>query len=178
MWGGWSYVTTLAAYVAVQLVVLRVYCITVSRKKGWYSFKKQLRTEQQRLQKLMEECVIENDCDEANVQYDDRSDQDEEESLEFNDHNSDSEQDISDNEVTTATGSLFIGKDGTSKWNKHSPRKNVRVRCVLKHLPGAKAITKHLKTILDIWQYFIDVDMVHRIVPYTNQHITHQKCSK
>ncbi|KAB0804671.1 hypothetical protein PPYR_01641, partial [Photinus pyralis] len=127
--------------------------------------------QQERLQKLMEECLVENE--DATFDYDDKSDQDEDDDLEVDDHNSDSEQDVSDNEIVHESPvAYFIGKDKISKWNKHAPRKNVRKRKenIIKHFPGAKSATKNVKSILEIWQHFLDPDMIHEIV-LTNKHI-------
>lgn len=131
--------------------------------------------EQERLAKLMDECLRENDSKQMVAQYDDQSDEDEEDRLEITNYNSDTDQDISDEEVPAedSPGPYFLGKDQKSQWMKHVPRKNVKTRSenIIKHLPGAKAVTRNLRSRLEIWQHFIDFDIIRQIVVYTNQHI-------
>lgn len=131
--------------------------------------------EMQRLQMLMDECLNEDNAEQSEIHYDDESDKDEVDFLETNEHNSDTELEISEPEdgIDNTQSPYFLGKDGLSKWNKHCSRKNVRTRSenIITHLPGPKSITKNLKSMLDIWHFFIDLDMIRQIVVYTNQHI-------
>ncbi|KAF2880882.1 hypothetical protein ILUMI_25290 [Ignelater luminosus] len=94
--------------------------------------------------------------------YNDQSDEDKEDSLEKTDPNG-----------GDSSSPYFLGKDNAIKWNKHVPRRNIRTRSwnIIEHLLGAKTITKNLKSILEIWQYFIDMDMIRGIVEHTNKHI-------
>lgn len=68
---------------------------------------------------------------------------------------------------------MFLGKDG-SVWKKHPPsRKTVRTRKenIIKRLPGCTSVTKPLKEIFDIFNYFINEEMVQLIVDSTNTFI-------
>lgn len=147
---------------------------------GW-SYEK----EQARLENLMQECLLE-DEEEQTVEYDDQSDADEEENIEMSTHNSESEQEISGDEVETVvldpiaytveerksfSEPYFEGKDKKSKWYKNALQSTVRSETLKTHLPGAKSSTKDLKSILEIWHYFVDLDLLGKIVEYTNQHI-------
>ncbi|KAG5866695.1 hypothetical protein JTB14_019770 [Gonioctena quinquepunctata] len=89
---------------------------------------------------------------------------------------SDTEQDISDNEIyeTTFTNSVsYIGKDGTTRWKKHKPEpKNVKTRQenIIKRLPGTTTATRGLKEPIEIWEYFITDEMINIIVNGTNDY--------
>ncbi|KAG5886589.1 hypothetical protein JTB14_001013 [Gonioctena quinquepunctata] len=90
---------------------------------------------------------------------------------------SDTEQDISDNEIyeTTFTNSVsYIGKDGTTRWKKYKPEpKNVKTRQenIIKRLPGTTTATRGLKEPIEIWEYFITDEMINIIVDGTNDYI-------
>ncbi|KAG5864213.1 hypothetical protein JTB14_010021 [Gonioctena quinquepunctata] len=90
---------------------------------------------------------------------------------------SDTERDISDNEIyeTTFTNSVsYIGKDGTTRWKKHKPEpKNVKTRQenIIKRLPGTTTATRGLKEPIEIWEYFITDQMINIIVDGTNDYI-------
>ncbi|KAG5866835.1 hypothetical protein JTB14_016565 [Gonioctena quinquepunctata] len=90
---------------------------------------------------------------------------------------SDTEQDISDNEIyeTTFTNSVsYIGKDGTTRWVKHKPEpKNVRIRQenIIKRLPGTTTAIRGLKEPIEIWEYFITDEMINIIVDGTDDYI-------
>ncbi len=131
--------------------------------------------EQERLRQMMEDVMDENNeiLDDA---YDDESEEAESDHEEEQLENSDSEQDISDVEETDEilSNSLsFIGKDGT-RWRKHSstPR-TVRTRKenIITRLPGPSAATRTLKNSLEIWEYFINDEMINMIVICTNAYI-------
>ncbi|XP_050316087.1 uncharacterized protein LOC126750492 isoform X2 [Anthonomus grandis grandis] len=98
--------------------------------------------EEARLQKLMQECLEEDD-EEPKSDSDNQEDDGEEDNLERQDLDSDTEQETSETEATdeVARGNypVFIGKDGT-EWAKHMTKRNVKTRAenLIKHLPGTK----------------------------------------
>lgn len=139
--------------------------------------------EQERLHKLMLECM--DDEIETEMIMDDSDIEDEEQDIvEEQILNSGSEQDISDSEkpdtdseeLPSLQTPFFIGKDKSTQWAKHIPsRSKTRKENIIKHLPGPKGPMKNLKGIFEIWNYFFDVEMLGKIVEYTNQHITKYK---
>nr|CAI5827747.1 unnamed protein product [Callosobruchus analis] len=121
----------------------------------------------------MEECILNDDEEEPPL---DDSDEGEEDAVELDPHETDSEQDVSDNEESVLQESvepLFIGKDQSTKWRKHCPPKNVRTRSenLITHLPGPKGLAKTLKTPISIWQYFFSGPCLQIVVQNTNKHI-------
>nr|CAI5866340.1 unnamed protein product [Callosobruchus analis] len=121
----------------------------------------------------MEECILNDDEEEPPL---DDSDEGEEDAVELDPHETDSEQDVSDNEESVLQESvepLFIGKDQSTKWRKHCPPKNVRTRSenLITHLPGPKGLAQTLKTPISIWQYFFSGPCLQIVVQNTNKHI-------
>ncbi|KAJ8960119.1 hypothetical protein NQ314_006100 [Rhamnusium bicolor] len=113
-------------------------------------------------------------------EYDDSADEDEPDNVEVLDINTDFEQVLSDSEKDSTVTSefftrepYFLGKDGSTKWKKHFPSKNVRSRSenIITYLPGVKGDTKKLKSPIDIWKCFIDDDILDMIVENTNKTI-------
>lgn len=104
----------------------------------------------------------------------------EDDHLEVQNDNTDSEQDMSDNNVAPdftvrrkTREPCFIGRDGT-RWKKHFyQRKNVRTRTdnLVTQLPGVKGEARQMKTAMEIWSLFFTNEMLEKIVFYTNQHI-------
>ncbi|XP_018577832.1 uncharacterized protein LOC111692650 [Anoplophora glabripennis] len=103
--------------------------------------------EQARLLQLM------NEIDPYVTEYDDSEDDDEIDNIKIFDEDTASEQDLSDAEEDPVTFNepYFLGKDGTTKWNKHFPTRNVRTRSenIITHLPGVKGEAKKLKMDID-----------------------------
>lgn len=144
-----------------------------------YSYEK----ERHRLEKLMEECL--NESDEDSMESNDESEESEEAEIEECNFDSESEQEIvteenesdveMENEFTTANIPYFVGKEKTdkTKWYKHIPTQNVRVRAhnLVKHMFGAKAAVLNLKRPIDIWKHFFTDQMINEIVNETNKHI-------
>lgn len=129
--------------------------------------------EQERLNRLMQECLESSDEEEPPF---DQCEDGEEDAVELQVHETDSEQDISDDDeniLPEHVGPFFLGKDQITKWRKHCPPKNVRTRSenLVSHLPGPKGIAKSLKTPLAIWQCFFPANMLQIIVENTNKHI-------
>nr|CAH7735214.1 unnamed protein product [Callosobruchus chinensis] len=125
------------------------------------------------LQKLMEECILNDDEEEPPL---DESDEGEEDAVQLDPHETDSEQDISDTEESVSQESvepIFIGKDQSTKWRKHCPPKNVRTRSenLVTHLPGPKGLARTLRTPISLWQYFFSEQCLQLIVQNTNKHI-------
>lgn len=131
--------------------------------------------EQSRLMRLMEEVSTEDE-----IEYDDDdSDISDTDHIEERENNSDTEQDISDDEIDQLpddqnSGPFFIGKDKESKWMKHLPTKTIRTRSENKviRLPTSRLPTRSLKTPIDIFRYFINDKMIDIIVKSTNLYIS------
>lgn len=131
--------------------------------------------EQRRLQKLWDLYI----SSDEEVAVDESSD--EEDNVEEREGNSESEQDIIENEdegvekeeAEHNSRLCFIGKDGITKWNKLMGPRTVRtrqenyvIRMLISRLP-----TGGLKTSLEIWKYFITDEMLQSIVDNTNKFI-------
>ncbi|KAJ8966737.1 hypothetical protein NQ314_003334 [Rhamnusium bicolor] len=107
----------------------------------------------------------------------DESDAEESDNEEVQFENSDSEQGISDTEegdVSASNSLSFVGKNGVTYWKKHSHvPKTVRTRAenIVKKFPSPKLSTRSLKEAKEIWEYFINKDMINLIVEFTNQYI-------
>ncbi|KAK9737166.1 Transposase IS4 [Popillia japonica] len=160
--------------------------------------------EQARLQRLLEEVMNDDEvaAQEGNEPSDDdasvHSDNEDTYQSHLEVHQSESEQNISDNDdvestassslsfigiysdnddvESTASSSLsFIGKDKSSFWKKHPPQKgSIRTRQenIIKRLSGPSLETRNRKTPLDIRNYFFDDVITTTIVNYTNEYIS------
>ncbi|KAJ8960455.1 hypothetical protein NQ318_013739 [Aromia moschata] len=118
--------------------------------------------EQESLRRLMEDVATDEE-----IQCDDESDPSRTDSVEGRE-NSDTEQDISENESDAGiihNGLFFLGKDKATKWMKHAPAKNTRIKMVL---PGSNLPTRSLKTPDDIFNYFVNDEMIEMIARNTN----------
>ena len=90
---------------------------------------------------------------------------------------SDTEQEISDDElpdeeIAGNTGARYIwGADKKTKWAETPPNPNVRTRQenIIIHLPGTKNAAKLVKSPKECWELFIDNDIIDCIVMWTNQ---------
>ncbi|XP_063924667.1 piggyBac transposable element-derived protein 4-like [Zophobas morio] len=135
--------------------------------------------DQQRLQRLMEECFSdENDC-EADDAVDDEVEDgrfeereentDTEQELEFDDVESDQE---SSEERKVNTRLVFIGKDGTI-WRKHCKQRKVRrtIKNIVTQLPGPIGPVRLVKTPLEIFHHFFDQNVLDIIVENTNKYL-------
>lgn len=134
------------------------------------SYEKEL----ERLNKLMLEC-LEEESEEEKV--DDSDDDLEEDNIEVQEDNSDTEQEISDTEIEpTPNLPFFLGKDKKTKWSKCvPPSSRTRAENLIIHLPGPKMAVRGLKSAINIWKYFFDLEIIEQIVRYTNQHIDKQR---
>ncbi|KAJ8969613.1 hypothetical protein NQ314_001668 [Rhamnusium bicolor] len=128
---------------------------------------------QERLKTLFEEVSAtsegesESDEDEVEVDF-----------VEERSVDSNSEQDLDEvegDDFIDNNDPIFIGKDGATKWKKHSaPNKNIKTRSeniIKKILPGVPRNLRHLKTPLDIWNTFFSDEILNTIVTCTNQKI-------
>lgn len=125
----------------------------------------------------MLECLSRDDDDYDDMIDDSDEDDDEEDRVEKQDHNSDTEQEISDTEADEPAlqEPYFVGKDG-SKWSKHDPPSTrTRAENLITRMPGPKAVVRNLKSASEIWKYFFDLEMLTKIVEYTNKHIERYK---
>lgn len=90
-------------------------------------------------------------------------------------HDSDTEQEASEDEESDTDNSIedFIGKDGSTKWRKNKLRPNVKIssKNIITRLPGPKGIAKEAKTEIDALQLFIDEEIVKLITSCTNAYI-------
>nr|XP_022901780.1 piggyBac transposable element-derived protein 4-like [Onthophagus taurus] len=109
------------------------------------------------------------------------SDEGEIDNLNESDHNSDTEQDISDDEKDIddndnnqiRAGLFYLGKDGATKWFKHPPWPNVRTRSenIVTQLPVVRRGYRDGKTALECWKYFFTDEMLEVILNNTNERI-------
>lgn len=91
--------------------------------------------------------------------------------FETRDEDSESEFDGIDSEDNSLpTLSCYLGKDLITKWEKHPPNKNVRVRAynIVNHLPGVIGNAKNQTTPLECWQCLIDKNILDLILENTN----------
>ncbi|KAJ8972837.1 hypothetical protein NQ314_000001 [Rhamnusium bicolor] len=126
--------------------------------------------EQERLQKLLEEILSDED---GETQYDDQSDDDVSDREELEIHETDSEQEISD----VGEDDIYVPllcKDNITYWKKHLPvTKAVKTRSenLIKRLPGSSMVTRLLKKPIEIWNYFFNEEILNIIVHSTNKYI-------
>ncbi|KAJ8927356.1 hypothetical protein NQ314_005893 [Rhamnusium bicolor] len=107
---------------------------------------------------------------------------DEEDGLEVSDHNSASEEEpFEENEVTesipddvplTHFVQNYMGRDGSTRWNKDRPRQNVRTpnhnKVSERYKLGVRPKAKHARTPLEALSLFLSNDFLEKIVDYTN----------
>lgn len=123
--------------------------------------------EQARLLRMLEELEAE-----ENTEFDDNEDEGEVDHVNEREDDSDTEQELDiEDEETMDTGRFFLGKDKVTKWRKQVPPQNVRTRSknIITHLPGVTSATKGLKSVVDIWNYFFDDEIITIIVENTNK---------
>lgn len=119
------------------------------------------------------------DSDEAPIDED--SDQDED-VVEYRSEGSDTvqEDDSSDDDrspVRTPAkiprAAFYLGKNNTTKWNKHAPNQAVRTRSwnIISQLPGTRGIAKQAKSPFECWNLFINDEILDIIVEHTNFYI-------
>lgn len=71
----------------------------------------------------------------------------------------------------------LIGKNGTTKWRKYpATMPNVRTRAenIVAHLPGPKGVIRNKNKASEIWECYFSMNMLEKIVTYTNKFIETQ----
>lgn len=110
----------------------------------------------------------------------DESDEGEEDVIIESDHESDTEQelsecdsDLSDDNDDMDSQSYYIGKDGDTKWRKAQPPKNVRTRAhnIITHLPGPIRAAREAKSEIQALDLFISEDILSIITISTNIYV-------
>nr|XP_022905293.1 uncharacterized protein LOC111417296 [Onthophagus taurus] len=106
-------------------------------------------------------------------EFSEDEDESDEENSTFSEHDSNSENDLSDGddnlENEVENNHLFMGKDGKTKWNSFpKPTSRTRAKNIVLHLPGPKRAAKSVVKPQDTFSLFFDGDMVDKIVKYTN----------
>ncbi|KAI4455737.1 hypothetical protein MML48_9g00002701 [Holotrichia oblita] len=125
--------------------------------------------EQSRLQLLMDECMN------FDIEFDDEEDTNEVDNLETFEEDTDTEQEVDDEDTVSETfeGPLFFGRDKKSKWRKHASTQKVKTRSknIVTQLPGVRSPVKEVKEPLAIWKHFFDINMLNMIIDNTNKYI-------
>ena len=97
----------------------------------------------------------------------------------FSDHDSASEQGMSDDDVNIGDDSeqhstnQYIGKDGVTICQGEKPRPNVRTRAhnIILHLPGPRGRAREIDSEVDLFELFLDNSVVKIITNCTNIYI-------
>jgi len=127
-------------------------------------------------QELSDEEVGDNFEDFDSDIYSDLSD----ENIVYDNFDSDSEQNIISNEEVEAmyTDELYYtGKDKVSKWRKTESTKHSKTKKhnIIKNSSGLTSRSKNIESEIDSFMKIIDLDMVDKIVKYTNIYINDKK---
>lgn len=116
-------------------------------------------------------------CNEMS-EADDKSDNEEIDTTQKSDHESESEQDISENEtnenvIDVQNNNFYLGKDKTTKWKKNKPNMQIRVRShnIITHLPGLKQNARNARLEIDCLKLFINENLIRLITISTNIYI-------
>eukprot|EP00102_Acyrthosiphon_pisum_P010084 XP_008178239.1 PREDICTED: piggyBac transposable element-derived protein 4-like [Acyrthosiphon pisum] len=136
-----------------------------------------------RVDSTLDPSIVENwlnelsSCDEMS-EADDESDNEEIDTTQKSDHESESEQDISENETNenvsdVQNNNFYLGKDKTTKWKKNKPNMQIRVRShnIITHLPGPKQNARNAKFEIDCLKLFINENVIRLITISTNIYI-------
>jgi len=136
-----------------------------------------------RVDSTLDPSIVENwlnelsSCDEMS-EADDESDNEEIDTTQKSDHESESEQDISENETNenvsdVQNNNFYLGKDKTTKWKKNKPNMQIRVRShnIITHLPGPKQNARNAKFEIDCLKLFINDNVICLITISTNIYI-------
>jgi len=104
------------------------------------------------------------------------------ENVEVSDHDSKSEQDMSDNEFDLSDneletslddGEFYIGKDKITKWQKKEfTTSKIRQYNIINVVPGPKECARNIVSEMEAFLKIIDLDMVDEIVKCTNMYIS------
>ncbi|XP_050315500.1 piggyBac transposable element-derived protein 4-like [Anthonomus grandis grandis] len=119
-----------------------------------------------------------------NEMEEDESEPEENESESDNDfvyeseHDTDSEQgadeeSLDDEDEGMLDNDTYLAKDGMTRWRKGNFPLNVRTRAcnIITHLPGPRKEARELKSEIDIYNLFLDEDIIGTIVESTNIYI-------
>ncbi|KAJ8964115.1 hypothetical protein NQ314_005111 [Rhamnusium bicolor] len=133
--------------------------------------------EQQKLQRLLEECISD-ESDENDNTYDDNEEEGAEDNVEEREESTDTEQKFEDVEIQLDSHRedrlIFTGKDGTTIWRKHPLRKMVRrgAKNIVTQVPGVKGPAQGIKDPLEIFNLFFDDGVLDLIIENTNNGAT------
>ncbi|UYV77478.1 hypothetical protein LAZ67_15001178 [Cordylochernes scorpioides] len=121
--------------------------------------------------KLKGELVLATLFDEEEEDFDELDDDNFSDDEEYIPHSSDSEQEEDDEQEPHQDSTYFFGRDKMTKWKKEEWRTSrVRTRAIniITHLPCSKQFGKNTPTPLEAFLKFISIDIIKRIVEYTN----------
>lgn len=97
---------------------------------------------------------------------------------EKSDHDTESEQDILENETDekvndNKNNNFYLEKNKISKWKKNKPNSQIRVRShnIITHLPGPKKDARNAKSEIDCLRLFINQNIIRLITISTNIYI-------
>ncbi|UYV70328.1 hypothetical protein LAZ67_7002533 [Cordylochernes scorpioides] len=109
--------------------------------------------------------------DEEEEDFDELDDDNFSDDEEYIPHCSDSEQEEDDEQEPHQDSTYFFGRDKMTKWKKEEWRTSrVRTRAIniITHLPCSKQFGKNTPTPLEAFLKFISIDIIKKIVEYTN----------
>ncbi|UYV66370.1 hypothetical protein LAZ67_4001477 [Cordylochernes scorpioides] len=109
--------------------------------------------------------------DEEEEDFDELDDDNFSDDEEYIPHSSDSEQEEDDEQEPHQDSTYFFGRDKMTKWKKEEWRTSrVRTRAIniITHLPCSKQFGKNTPTPLEAFLKFISIDIIKKIVEYTN----------
>jgi len=127
----------------------------------------------EQIQSLLQDISTEIDCVDDQESDSDLSIED----VEVSDHESNSEQDFSDNESDLETSledsTFYIGKDKITKWQqKEFTSSKIRQHNIINVVSGPKECARNIVSEIDAFLKIIDLDMIDEIVTCTNMYIS------
>jgi len=130
----------------------------------------------EQIQSLLQDISTEIDCVNDQESDSDLSIED----VEVSDHESNSEQDFSDNEsdLDTSLGDsrFYIRKDKITKWQQKEFRTSkIRQHNIKNVIPGPKECARNIVSEIDAFLKIIDLDMIDEIVTCTNMYINNMR---
>jgi len=130
----------------------------------------------EQIQSLLQDISTEIDCVDDQESDSDLSIED----VEVSDHESNSEQDFSDNESDLETSlrdsTFYIGKDKITKWQqKEFTTSKIRQHNIINVVPGPKECARNIVSEIDAFLKIIDLDMIDEIVTCTNMYISNMR---
>nr|CAI5855048.1 unnamed protein product [Callosobruchus analis] len=109
---------------------------------------------------------------------DEDDDELEEDVIQHSDHNTDSEEEIEDNDLgqntnESSSADFYLGKDKNTKWSRLRPNIQVRTRAhnIVKLLPGPKGTARIAKSEIECFNLYLDENIIRTIVVCTNMYI-------